>query len=103
MSQSKRRSGRTETAQAPKPRLEEDARDNGNGLPDYAPAGTRLSVLKTYKIFVGGKFPRTESGRYYLLKSNKGEAIANMCLCSRKDFRDAVVVARNAQSSWASK
>src|SRR5207248_1048836 len=46
---------------------------------------------------------RTESGRYYLLKSNKGEAIANMCLCSRKDFRDAVVVARNAQSSWASK
>jgi len=61
----------------------------------------RLPVLKTYKIFVGGKFPRTESGRYYLLKNAKGEPIANMCLCSRKDFRDAVVVARAAQGPWA--
>ena len=63
----------------------------------------RLKVLKTYKIYVGGKFPRTESGRYYLLKSPAGEALANVCLCTRKDFRDAVVVARGAQSSWASR
>lgn len=61
----------------------------------------RLPVLKTYKIFVGGKFPRTESGRYYVLKGPKGKPLANICDCSRKDFRDAVVVARNAQSGWA--
>jgi len=102
MKESKRRNGKTETA-APRSRLDEDRADNGNGAAEHTSAGTRLSVLKTYKIFVGGKFPRTESGRYYLLKSSKGEAIANMCLCSRKDFRDAVVVARNAQSSWAGK
>ena len=61
----------------------------------------RLPVLKTYKIFVGGKFPRTESGRYYVLKGPKGKPLANICDCSRKDFRDAVVAARNAQGSWA--
>ena len=63
----------------------------------------RLRVLKTYKIFIGGKFPRSESGRYYLLKSSTGEAIANICRGSRKDFRDAVVAARAAQSSWANR
>src|SRR6185437_12596788 len=63
----------------------------------------RLPVLKPYKIYIGGKFPRTESGRYYLLKNNKGKAVANVCLCSRKDVRDSVVAARNAQSSWAGK
>lgn len=61
----------------------------------------RLPVLKTYKIFIGGKFPRTESGRYYLLRDARGEALANVCLCSRKDFRDAVVAARAAQGPWA--
>src|SRR5262245_46267320 len=63
----------------------------------------RLPVLKTYKIYIGGKFPRTESGRYYLLKNERGEAIANICDCTRKDFRDSVVAARAAQSSWASR
>jgi acyl-CoA reductase-like NAD-dependent aldehyde dehydrogenase len=63
----------------------------------------RLPVLKTYKIYIGGKFPRTESGRYYLLKSLAGEPLANICQCSRKDFRDAVVAARAAQSSWGSR
>jgi acyl-CoA reductase-like NAD-dependent aldehyde dehydrogenase len=63
----------------------------------------RLPVLKTYKIYIGGKFPRTESGRYYLLKNTKGAAVANVCLCTRKDFRESVVAARNAQSSWAGK
>jgi len=62
----------------------------------------RLEVLKTYKIYIGGKFPRTESGRYYQPK-NKGKALANMCLSSRKDFRNAVVAARNAQGGWAHK
>ncbi|MFT3788084.1 MAG: hypothetical protein QM770_18245 [Tepidisphaeraceae bacterium] len=64
---------------------------------------TRIPVLKTYKIFIGGKFPRSESGRYYLLRDAKQQPIANVCRCSRKDFRDAVGAARSAQSSWASR
>jgi acyl-CoA reductase-like NAD-dependent aldehyde dehydrogenase len=62
---------------------------------------TRLNILKTYKIYIDGKFPRTESGRYYPLKSREGDVIANISWCSRKDFRDAVTAARNAQSKWA--
>ncbi|MHB1148284.1 MAG: aldehyde dehydrogenase family protein [Lutibacter sp.] len=62
---------------------------------------TRLDIQKTYKLYIGGKFPRTESGRYFTINDNKGNLIANMCLASRKDFRNAVVIARNAQSSWA--
>ena len=62
----------------------------------------RIDVLKTYKIFIGGKFPRTESGRYFHLKNKKGELVANMCLSSRKDFRNAVVEARKVQKSWES-
>ena len=63
----------------------------------------RLTVLKTYKIYIGGQFPRTESGRYYDLKNKKGKVIANVCLSSRKDFRNAVVAARLAFSSWSGK
>jgi len=63
---------------------------------------SRIEVLKTYKIYIGGKFPRTESGRFYQVKSNN-KAIANMCLSSRKDFRNAVVAARKAQGGWAHK
>jgi acyl-CoA reductase-like NAD-dependent aldehyde dehydrogenase len=63
----------------------------------------RLPVLKTYKIYVGGKFPRSESGRYYQLKNVGGAAIANICDCTRKDFRDAVMVARAAQPAWAAR
>lgn len=63
---------------------------------------SRIEVLKTYKIFIGGKFPRTESGRYYPLKHNN-KIIANMCLSSVKDFRNAVVAAKAAQGSWAGK
>ncbi len=61
---------------------------------------SRLSINKTYKLYIGGKFPRTESGRYYAIHNKKGDLIANMCLASRKDFRNAVVVARKAQNSW---
>ena len=61
----------------------------------------RLGVLKTYKLYIAGKFPRTESGRFYKLESPTGEAIANMCQASRKDFREAVVAARAAQGKWA--
>lgn len=62
----------------------------------------RLSVNKTYKLFIGGKFPRTESGRYYPLKNKQGKLLANVCLSSRKDFRNAVLAARKAQPAWES-
>jgi len=61
----------------------------------------RLNVLKTYKIYIGGQFPRTESGRYYELLNKKSETIANVCLSSRKDFRNAVVAARSAFGGWS--
>lgn len=64
---------------------------------------TRLQVLKTYKIYIGGQFPRTESGRYYVAKNNKGEQIANVCLSSKKDVREAVVAARGAFGGWSGK
>jgi acyl-CoA reductase-like NAD-dependent aldehyde dehydrogenase len=63
---------------------------------------SRIEVLKTYKIYIGGSFPRTESGRYYPLINNK-KTVANMCLSSVKDFRNAVVAARNAQGGWSHK
>jgi acyl-CoA reductase-like NAD-dependent aldehyde dehydrogenase len=63
----------------------------------------RLEVLKTYKIYIGGQFPRTESGRYYLATNSNGEQLANVCLSSRKDFRDAVVVARSAFKGWSAR
>jgi len=62
---------------------------------------TRLEVLKTYKIFINGQFPRTESGRTYVATNAKGDMLANVCLSSRKDFRDAVVAARSAFGSWS--
>ena len=60
----------------------------------------RIDVKKSYKLFINGAFPRTESGRTYEIKSAKGVFIANPCLASRKDLKDAVVAARAAQSSW---
>ena len=62
---------------------------------------SRLEVLKTYKIFIGGQFPRTESGRYYTPLDSKGKALANICLSSRKDVRNAVVAARKAFGPWS--
>ena len=61
----------------------------------------RIEVLKTYKIYIGGQFPRTESGRYYIAKNSAGKHLANVCLGSRKDFRDAVAAARSAVSGWS--
>jgi len=62
---------------------------------------SRIEVLKTYKIFIGGQFPRTESGRYYTPLDSKGKALANICLSSRKDVRNAVVAARKAFGPWS--
>jgi acyl-CoA reductase-like NAD-dependent aldehyde dehydrogenase len=63
----------------------------------------RIEVLKTYKTYIGGEFPRTESGRYYKVYDGDDNVLANACQCSRKDFRDAVVEARNAQDGWSSR
>src|SRR5277367_3588247 len=61
---------------------------------------TRLDVKKTYKLYIGGKFPRSESGRYLPAYSAKGEQLDNYAYASRKDFRDAVVAARSATGGW---
>ena len=63
---------------------------------------TRLAVPKTYKLYIGGKFPRSESGRTYEVLTKKGAFLANAALASRKDARDAVVAARAAVSGWSS-
>src|SRR5262245_23621552 len=79
----------------PKPRSNgARAKSRGNGAP------ARILVAKTYKLYVDGKFPRSESGRYYPL-ARGGRLIANVCRASRKDFRDAVVAARNALAGWS--
>ncbi|EST23553.1 aldehyde dehydrogenase [Streptomycetaceae bacterium MP113-05] len=61
----------------------------------------RLGVLKTYKLFVGGKFPRSESGRVYEVTDSKGQWLANAPQASRKDARDAVTAARKAFGGWS--
>src|SRR5215212_7188928 len=73
-----------------------------NGL-EKPVVNKRLEVLKTYKIYIGGQFPRTESGRYYIATNSKGEQLANVCLSSRKDVRDAVVAARSAFKGWSAR
>ena len=62
---------------------------------------SRLAVPKTYKLYIGGKFPRSESGRTYEVVTKKGAFLANAAKASRKDARDAVVAARSAVSGWA--
>ncbi len=61
----------------------------------------RLVVKKTYKLYIGGAFPRTESGRSYEVTDHEGGFLANAARASRKDVRDAVVAARKAQPGWA--
>jgi acyl-CoA reductase-like NAD-dependent aldehyde dehydrogenase len=73
-----------------------------NGI-EKKTSSKRLEVLKTYKIYIGGQFPRTESGRYYVPTNADGKKLANVCLSSRKDFRDAVVAARSAFGSWSTR
>jgi len=64
----------------------------------------RLPVRKTYKLFINGEFPRTESGRFYPIYSGKGEELlANACRGSRKDLRNSVVAARKAFPGWSGK
>lgn len=70
------------------------------------PAGkteSRIDVRKTYKLYIDGKFPRTESGRVMALRDKQGNIIANVCKASRKDLRDCVVSNRKAQESWSAR
>ncbi len=64
---------------------------------------TRIDVRKTYKLYIGGAFPRTESGRTYLVQTPGGEPLANACQASRKDLREAVRAARKAFEPWAAR
>jgi acyl-CoA reductase-like NAD-dependent aldehyde dehydrogenase len=74
---------------------------NGHSANGSTTKSERLPVMKTYKNFIGGKFPRTESGRYYQPKGSDGKPLANICRSSRKDVRDAVIAARGAVGGWA--
>jgi acyl-CoA reductase-like NAD-dependent aldehyde dehydrogenase len=76
------------------------AHENGSGLNGHARKAERLSVNKTYKLYIDGKFPRTESGRYYQLKDSGGSNV-NICRSSRKDLRDSITSNRKAQPEWA--
>lgn len=62
---------------------------------------SRLTVAKTYKLYIGGAFPRSESGRVYEVVSKRGRFLANAAKASRKDARDSVLAARKAASGWA--
>jgi acyl-CoA reductase-like NAD-dependent aldehyde dehydrogenase len=68
-----------------------------------APRTDRVGVRKTYKLYIGGAFPRTESGRAYEVFGAKGELLANACRGTRKDIREAVRAARKAFGGWAAK
>ena len=62
---------------------------------------TRIGVAKTWKLFMGGAFPRTESGRSIELLAENGEFVAHICRASRKDLRNAVEVANGACTGWS--
>jgi acyl-CoA reductase-like NAD-dependent aldehyde dehydrogenase len=62
---------------------------------------SHLAVAKTYKLFIGGAFPRSESGRSYSVHDTAGDFLANAALASRKDVRDAVLAARKGYGSWS--
>ena len=79
---------------------------SGRGSGRRAPSSrsrppARIEVRKTYKLYIGGAFPRTESGRSYLVSGADGAPLANACRASRKDLRDAVRAARKAFPGWA--
>jgi acyl-CoA reductase-like NAD-dependent aldehyde dehydrogenase len=63
----------------------------------------RIDVRKTYKLYIGGAFPRTESGRTYVVSTPAGDPLANACRASKKDLRDAVRAARKAFEPWAAR
>jgi acyl-CoA reductase-like NAD-dependent aldehyde dehydrogenase len=100
----RKRSSATKTARpAPSagPGGERRAAKAARPAPSAGPAAGRLAVRKTYKLFIGGAFPRSESGRSYPVTAPDGTILAHAALASRKDARDAVVAARKAFGGWA--
>src|SRR3954452_317256 len=67
------------------------------------PPDSRIDVRKTYKLYLGGAFPRSESGRTYVVEDTKGRFLANAAQASRKDARDAVQAARKAFGGWSAR
>jgi hypothetical protein len=82
-------------------RADAAGRAGGAGVPAAGGPGGRLGVRKTYKLFVGGAFPRSESGRSYRVTGSDGGLLAHAALASRKDARDAVTAARAAAGKWS--
>ncbi len=79
------------------------AAKGADAKPAASAAPARLGVRKTYKLYVGGAFPRSESGRSYVVSDAKGAFVANAARASRKDVRDAVVAARKAFGGWSAR
>ena len=79
------------------------ARAAATGWRATLPSETRLDVRKTYKLYIGGAFPRSESGRSYVVSDAKGKFLANASQASRKDARDAVKAARSAFAGWSAR
>ena len=77
------------------------AMPRGRAVAKVPAAAARIEVRKTYKLYIGGAFPRTESGRSYIVSGADGTVLANACRASRKDLRDAVRAARKAFPGWA--
>jgi acyl-CoA reductase-like NAD-dependent aldehyde dehydrogenase len=100
MSETKKTAKSAKASKAAKTSLLEDVAAEVTA-PAAAPAAPRSSVRKTYKLYIGGAFPRSESGRSYAVTASTGEFIANAAQASRKDARDAVRAARAAQPGWA--
>jgi acyl-CoA reductase-like NAD-dependent aldehyde dehydrogenase len=72
-----------------------------DGVTQRMPDQERLAVAKTYKLYIGGAFPRSESGRSYPVTDHRGQFLANAAQASRKDVRDAVLAARSAFAGWS--
>ena len=94
---------RTAVASRRAPRVEQRAAQPLSTTNGAASRGDRIGVRKTYKLYIGGAFPRTESGRAYEVFGAKGDLLANACRGTRKDIREAVRAARKAQADWAAK
>lgn len=102
MSDSSKKTGQAKkagTQAASRPRKASPAASAASRTP--ARTAVRLDVLKTYKLFIGGKFPRSESGRVYEVTDSQGNRLANAPQSSRKDARDAVAAARKAFGGWS--
>jgi acyl-CoA reductase-like NAD-dependent aldehyde dehydrogenase len=106
MAESGRRAGRSRQSRAGTSTSSGNSRgvSRSASQPEAAPAtASRIPVRKTYKLYVGGQFPRSESGRSYVVRTADGTPLANAVRSSRKDLRDAVRLARGAFSGWAAK